>query len=318
MKGEIYMLNNLAKNQYVKISKNDNSVEYGVVLNVDNNKAWTQGTSSPVLGTFKGTTELKMLNYNIFYEIVNDTYYINNRRQKVMEMIQTCVDDMGVNVIALQEVTAKVWYNHMTSFVNSNSNWAWTGYGRYGATMGTWNGTSNDAFNLILYNTDVYSKVNEGHFWLSDTPDYESYDIYHCYNKRCVNWVELKDKTTGKSFVVVDQHLEETVTDGRANDAGITLTPEDGPTARINQATLICNRMASYVAAGTPVTQMVGVSVFPQRGKNDWKAAGWSSPVAVKLTRGTHTVALRYLDTDVNMNIRKDNALVRELRLRFL
>jgi hypothetical protein len=38
MKGEIYMLNNLAKNQYVKISKNDNSVEYGVVLNVDNNK----------------------------------------------------------------------------------------------------------------------------------------------------------------------------------------------------------------------------------------------------------------------------------------
>ena len=222
-------------------------------LNVDNNKAWTQGANSPVLGSYKGTTELKMLNYNIFYEIVNDTYYINNRRQKVMEMIQTCVDDYGVNVIALQEVTAKVWYNHMNSFTSTNSNWVWTGYGRYGATMGTWNGTSNDAFNLILYNTDVYSKVAEGHFWLSDTPDYESYDIYHCYNKRCVNWVELKDKTTGKSFVVVDQHLEETVTDGRANDAGITLTPEDGPTARINQATLICNRMADYVAAGTPV-----------------------------------------------------------------
>ena len=65
-------------------------------------------------------------------------------------------------------------------------------------------------------------------------------------------------------------------------------------------------------------TQMVGVSVFPQRGKNDWKAAGWSSPVAVKLTKGAHTVALRYLDTDVNMNIRKDNAHVRELRLKQL
>ncbi|MGL4797231.1 MAG: hypothetical protein ACRDB0_00525 [Paraclostridium sp.] len=32
------MLNNLAKNQYVKISKDDDSVEYGVVLNVNNNK----------------------------------------------------------------------------------------------------------------------------------------------------------------------------------------------------------------------------------------------------------------------------------------
>ena len=222
-------------------------------LNVDNNKAWTQGTSSPVLGSYKGTTELKMLNYNIYFEIVNDTYYITDRRMKVIDMIQSCVDDYGVNVIALQEVRAQAWHNHITNFVNDNSNWSWTGYGRYGSTFGGWGGTDNDSYNLILFNTDVYSKVAEGHFWLSDTPDYESYDIYHCYNKRCVNWVELKDKTTGKSFVVVDQHLEETVTDGRANDAGITLTPEDGPTARINQATLICNRMADYVAAGTPV-----------------------------------------------------------------
>ena len=222
-------------------------------LNVDNSKAWAQGTSSPVLGTFKGTTELKMLNYNIYFEIVNDTYYINNRRQKVMEMIQTCVDDYGVNVMALQEVRGTVWHDHITNFVNNNSNWSWTGYGRYGSTFGGWGGTDNDSFNLILYNTDVYSKVAEGHFWLSDTPDYESYDIYHCYNKRCVNWVGLKDKTTGKSFVVVDQHLEETRNDYAQNDAGHTLTPEDGPAARINQANLICDRMANYVANGTPV-----------------------------------------------------------------
>lgn len=32
------MLNSLAINQYVKISKDDDSVEYGVVLNVNDNK----------------------------------------------------------------------------------------------------------------------------------------------------------------------------------------------------------------------------------------------------------------------------------------
>lgn len=32
------MLNSLAKNQYVKISKSDDSVEYGVVLNSNNDK----------------------------------------------------------------------------------------------------------------------------------------------------------------------------------------------------------------------------------------------------------------------------------------
>lgn len=32
------MLNSLAKNQYVKISRSDNTVEYGVVINVNDNK----------------------------------------------------------------------------------------------------------------------------------------------------------------------------------------------------------------------------------------------------------------------------------------
>ena len=63
---------------------------------------------------------------------------------------------------------------------------------------------------------------------------------------------------------------------------------------------------------------LAGVSVFPQRGKNDWNAAGWSNPVVMSLKKGSHTVELRYHDTDVNMNIRIDNAHIREFRVRKL
>jgi hypothetical protein len=63
-------------------------------------------------------------------------------------------------------------------------------------------------------------------------------------------------------------------------------------------------------------SKQVGVSIFPQRGKNDWKAEGWSNPVHVNLSKGVHTAELKFLDTDVNMNIKVDNAHIRSLRLR--
>ncbi len=58
-----------------------------------------------------------------------------------------------------------------------------------------------------------------------------------------------------------------------------------------------------------------GASVFPQRGMNDWTSYGWSSPVRVWLKKGNHTLSLRYLKENVNMNIDKDHAHVKSLRL---
>jgi hypothetical protein len=72
-----------------------------------------------------------------------------------------------------------------------------------------------------------------------------------------------------------------------------------------------CSTRTLYVDS-----KQAGVSIFPQRGKNDWNAEGWSNPVRVKLSKGVHEVWLKFLDTDVNMNIKVDNAHVRALRLR--
>ena len=55
--------------------------------------------------------------------------------------------------------------------------------------------------------------------------------------------------------------------------------------------------------------------VFPQRGLDDWKNYGWSTPVKLYLKKGSHQLALRYLEKNININIDLDKAHVKALRL---
>lgn len=59
----------------------------------------------------------------------------------------------------------------------------------------------------------------------------------------------------------------------------------------------------------------VGPTVFPQRGLDDWKNYGWSNPVKVYLKKGSHQIALRYTEANININIDLDKAHVKSLRL---
>ena len=58
--------------------------------------------------------------------------------------------------------------------------------------------------------------------------------------------------------------------------------------------------------------------VFPQRGLDDWKNYGWSTPVKLYLKKGSHQLALRYLEKNININIDLDKAHVKSLRLTLL
>lgn len=59
----------------------------------------------------------------------------------------------------------------------------------------------------------------------------------------------------------------------------------------------------------------VGVSVFPHRGQGEWNNWGWSNPVTVLLTPGTHYVTLEFAETVENMNLIVNQALLDQLRV---
>lgn len=60
----------------------------------------------------------------------------------------------------------------------------------------------------------------------------------------------------------------------------------------------------------------VDAMVMPQRG-TDWKETGWTNSVKVDLGSGEHTVELKYLEENINMDIDTDTAVVHSIRLSY-
>ena len=59
----------------------------------------------------------------------------------------------------------------------------------------------------IFYRTDRYEKVEDGSFWLSETPE-EMSKSWGSSHYRVANYVILREKATGKELVVFNTHLD--------------------------------------------------------------------------------------------------------------
>ncbi len=58
-----------------------------------------------------------------------------------------------------------------------------------------------------------------------------------------------------------------------------------------------------------------GIVVMPHRGRNNWNDWGLSNNLLIDLTKGKHTISIKFLPEDENMNISTNHVLVDELRL---
>ena len=74
----------------------------------------------------------------------------------------------------------------------------------------------------IFYRTDLYELIDKGSFWLSETPDVMSKDWdAACY--RICSYVILKEKASGKEFVVFNTHLDHVSDEARINGIAVVL-----------------------------------------------------------------------------------------------
>ena len=84
----------------------------------------------------------------------------------------------------------------------------------------------DDAFNSegcpIFYNTELYSLVDKGSFWLSETPDVPSKSWGAQYNRVC-SYVILTEKATKQDFVVFNTHLSHVSDEARINGIQVVL-----------------------------------------------------------------------------------------------
>ena len=74
----------------------------------------------------------------------------------------------------------------------------------------------------VFYRTDLYSLVDKGSFWLSETPDVMSKDWgAACY--RICSYVILMENATEKEFVVFNTHLDHVSDEARINGINVVL-----------------------------------------------------------------------------------------------
>lgn len=74
----------------------------------------------------------------------------------------------------------------------------------------------------VFYRTDLYTLVDQGSFWLSETPDVMSKDWgAACY--RICTYAILKDKATEKEFVVFNTHLDHVSDEARIKGIQVVL-----------------------------------------------------------------------------------------------
>ncbi len=83
-------------------------------------------------------------------------------------------------------------------FINDTmTGYNWSGKGRD-------DGAQEGEYSAIFYNTSKYETLDDGTFWLSDTPDVPSnFPLDH---KRICSWVMLKEFVSGKAFFVFCTH----------------------------------------------------------------------------------------------------------------
>lgn len=174
-------------------------------------------------GPDKGESNtLKIMSFNVRYNSANDEGDTNweVRKAAVVKMINTVQPD----VVGLQEPRTE----QRTYLKNNLPN-----YG-YLEVPGTGAGTGGNT--CLIYRQDRFTKVNDGYFFLSPTPDEPSrcWDVGDSQWRTSV-WVHLKEKETGKEFFFLSTHMPVRTNSSYPNEPYIQ--------ARINSANLNVERM---------------------------------------------------------------------------
>jgi endonuclease/exonuclease/phosphatase family metal-dependent hydrolase len=147
---------------------------------------------------------MNIVTFNIRYNTPNDG--INawpNRIEMVTGLLKFHEADLFGLQEALHEQILDV-YNNMPGF-------EWFGVGRD-------DGKKAGEFSPIFYNKSKFILIENGTFWLSETPEKPSKGWDAALN-RLVTWGKFKSKVTGKQFLVFNTHFDHRGVEARKQSA---------------------------------------------------------------------------------------------------
>ncbi len=172
----------------------------------------------PVLFLFSGfsgaqNVSLKVLTYNIRYANPGD---LPNTWPERKDKVFAAISEASPDIFGLQEA--------LKSQVDDTEN-AFPGFTRIGA--GRDDGKEAGEYSPIFFNTEKYSLLKSGVFWLSQTPTVAGSRGWDAACNRIVTWVHLKDIRSGEGFFVFCTHFDHMGEIARHNSALMVLQAVD-------------------------------------------------------------------------------------------
>ncbi|MBD3354043.1 MAG: hypothetical protein GF364_21355 [Candidatus Lokiarchaeota archaeon] len=141
--------------------------------------------------------EIRTMSFNILYAGEDGT--LNSWVQR-REPLSDYIDSLDLDVFGLQEV-----FEIQASYLNNSletRNYTWIGIGR--ESLGIDGNTGEH--DVIFYDVDKFSLLDNGTKWFSDTPEISSRTWLTETIKRTYVWAHLKDKATGTEFFFYNTH----------------------------------------------------------------------------------------------------------------
>ncbi|MEM9667046.1 MAG: endonuclease/exonuclease/phosphatase family protein [Bacteroidota bacterium] len=174
---------------------------------------------------------LRAMAYNIRFNNPGDSLHAwPNRRNDVAALIRYHNPD----VMGLQEaLTGQV--AELDSLLHD---YAWFGVGRD-------DGEAAGEYVPIFYRTSRLEPLDQGHFWLSETPAVPGSVSWDAAITRMVTWGHFRDRSTGQALYVFNTHFDHV-----------------GTEARLQSAQLLVDRLQE-MAEGVPVVVTGDFNVTP-------------------------------------------------------
>lgn len=136
---------------------------------------------------------MNIITYNIRYNTPSDKENAwPNRRTEVMNLLKLHKAD----IFSVQEAL----YDQIMDLKDGMAGFDYVGVGRD-------DGNINGEFSAIYYNSNRYALIENGTFWLSETPKIPSKSWDAALNRICT-WARLKEKETRKTFYIFNTHFD--------------------------------------------------------------------------------------------------------------
>ncbi|MBQ6823646.1 MAG: endonuclease/exonuclease/phosphatase family protein [Clostridia bacterium] len=134
--------------------------------------------------------KLSLLDYNVRCADDGVGKMVNERAPR----LQKLANQLNPDLMGFQEVTPK-WRGLLEGYFSKDYDYVYKERNPGGECT------------PIFWKKDKFQKMDEGYFWLSETPDQESKGWNASYYRIC-SWVRLKIKSTGKEFLYFNSHWD--------------------------------------------------------------------------------------------------------------